>query len=208
MVSEAIIVFARAPIPGETKTRLIPALGPEGAARLHTQMIDRALQEVEGAGVACELWCAPSIDHPFFDARRGNAIALMTQTGNDLGARMHNAIVGALARYERTVLMGTDCPFISRSVLRHALDRLHHPDDVVAGAASDGGYVFIGMRKPLPALFEHVDWGTDRVMEQTRRHAEASGCRLHTLGPFHDIDTPDDLEVLRPEFGDWLCGDD
>ena len=185
-----VAVMARAPVPGETKRRLIPALGAERAAALHRAMIRRAVAS------AVELWCTPSTDHACFRALRDGArIELRTQVGTDLGARMHSAVAahpGAVA------VVGTDCPSLEPNDLVRAADALHTAAaDVVIAPAFDGGYVLIAVDRPRPELFAGVEWGTGWVLVQTRKRVRAAGLRLLELDTRHDIDRPGDLDTLE-----------
>ena len=191
-----IVVMARAPVPGETKRRLIPALGAEPAAALHRAMIRRAVATALASGAGpVELWCTPGTDHEVFDAlRRESRIELHVQVGPDLGARMHAAIE---SRPGMVVVIGTDCPFIEPHDLVRAAGALRGAAaDVVLAPALDGGYVLIAVDRPRPELFAGVAWGTPRVLAQTRRRAHAAGLRLLELEARRDIDRPDDLEAL------------
>lgn len=191
-----IVVMARAPVPGETKRRLVPALGAERAAALHRAMIRRAVASAIASGVgSVELWCAPSTDHEVFRALRDDAqVALRTQVGPDLGARMHAAIE---ARPGVVAVIGTDCPSLEPDDIARAVDGLRAAAaDVVIVPAFDGGYVLIAVDRPKPALFSGVEWGTARVLAQTRERAHAAGLRLLELEARHDIDRPEDLDAL------------
>lgn len=201
-----VIVFARAPHPGKTKTRLIPALGPEGAARLHQAMVIHAVRQAQAVPAACELWCAPDVYHPLFQSLQNEdaSVSLYQQRGADLGQRMAFSLRDALSRYTRALLVGTDCPFFHSGDLRRGLDALVLPSDTVLGAANDGGYVLIGMRRACDALFEGIEWGTAQVAAQTRARILAVGRAAIELGPFQDIDTPEDLRYLEEAFSDWL----
>lgn len=191
-----IVVMTRAPVPGETKRRLIPALGAESAAALHRAMIRRAVATGLASGVGpVELWCTPSTDHEVFDALRGESrIELHTQVGPDLGARMHAAIE---ARPGMVAVIGTDCPFIEpRDLVRVAGTLQSAAADVVLAPALDGGYVLIAVDRPRPELFAGVEWGTSRVLAQTRHRVRTAGLRLLELEACRDIDRPDDLDAL------------
>ena len=189
--------MARAPVPGKTKRRLVPALGAERAAALHRAMIRRAVASALASGVGpVELWCTPSTHHACFRTLRDDVrIALYAQVGTDLGARMHTAIAahpGAVA------VIGTDCPSLEPSDLVRAADALHtEAADVVIAPAFDGGYVLIAVDRPRPELFAGVEWGTGRVFAQTRKRVHETGLRLLELDARHDIDLPGDLDTLE-----------
>ena len=187
-----IAVFARAPVAGEAKTRLIPVLSAEGAAALQRRLIERTLATacaVSGARVT--LWVAGDTAHPFVtevSARFG--VALATQVGNDLGERMHNAFVAAAAPL---VLIGTDCPQLAARDLAEAAAALA-AHDVVIQPATDGGYVLIGLSGPQPALFESIDWGGPQVLQQTQARIAALALRCALRPTLDDLDTAADLQ--------------
>ena len=191
----AIAVFSKAPRAGETKTRLIPALGAAGAARLQRrlclQSLDLACRAAHGK---VTLWAAPDHRQRFFravQAQRG--IALRSQTGSDLGERMSNAFV---AHAGPLLLIGTDCPALTEVHLEAAATALHEGHDAVFIPAEDGGYVLVGLRRPLPRLFEGIDWGSDQVMAQTRERLIAQGLRWAEPVTLWDVDRPEDLPRL------------
>lgn len=190
-----LMVFARAPVPGAAKTRLIPALGAEGAAALHAQLCCRTLALASAARLApVELWCSPDTAHPFFAAcRTAFGVDLRAQHGSDLGSRMAAAFDDALDPGRPALIIGTDCPGLGPGDLRQAFQVLHEGCDAVLGPAEDGGYVLIGLARPAPGLFADVDWGTDRVLAQTREHLRELGLRWHELAPRRDVDRPEDL---------------
>ena len=191
-----VVVMARAPVPGETKRRLIPAIGAERAAALHRAMIRRAVATALESGVGpVELWCTPATDHEVFRSLRDRAqVELHVQAGADLEERMQAAIA---ARPGASAVIGTDCPFLRPDDLARTAGALQRGDaDAVIVPAFDGGYVLIGVARPRPELFARVDWGTDGVLAQTRERARTAGLRLLELAARRDIDRPEDLEAL------------
>ena len=197
-----VVVMARAPVPGETKRRLIPAIGAERAAALHRAMIRHAVATALESGVGpVELWCTPGIDHDVFRSLRDRVqVELHAQVGTGLGERMHAAIA---AQPGATAVIGTDCPFLEPDYLVRTAGALRRGDaDVVIVPAFDGGYVLIGVARPRPGLFAQVDWGTERVLAQTRERACAARLRLLELAALRDVDCPEDLEAL-PGVVDW-----
>ncbi|OOG25928.1 hypothetical protein B1C78_05615 [Thioalkalivibrio denitrificans] len=200
-----IQVFARAPRPGETKTRLIPALGPAGAALLHERLIHRTLETARSAAPAeVELWCTPDMSDDFFTecARRYN-VRLRLQAGGDLGARMHGALNDARGAGTHAVLAGTDCPALTADHLRRAMTWLDAGADLVLGPAEDGGYVLIGAGRAEAELFRDMPWGTDRVFVETCKRAEDLGLDVRCLEVLPDLDRPEDLDLERfPDLAD------
>lgn len=192
--------MAKAPLPGACKTRLIPVLGPDGAASIAETLLCDTLERISDQGLApVELWCAPDISHPAFQklAERFE-LQLETQRGADLGERMHSAIAAALVHAEMAVLIGTDCPDLDAEYLRHAFAALIERPAAL-GPADDGGYVLLGLRREavpaLPALFAPMAWGTDQVAAVTRARMHATGMQWAELPSLADIDRPEDLAL-------------
>ena len=200
-ISCRILVFAKAPEPGRVKTRLVPALGVEGAAQLQRQLIERTLDTALAADLGeVELWCAPDPDESFFAACANRpGLSMRAQGDGDLGVRM----LRALAAGAPGLLIGSDCPAFTPAYLRDAAIALGGGSDAVFGPAEDGGYVLIGVARSPPAqLFEDIAWGTSSVMQQTRARLAQLGWRWRELATLWDVDRPEDLPRLRQ-----LCGE-
>jgi hypothetical protein len=193
-----VAVLAKAPIAGLAKTRLIPALGSAGAARLQRRLAQQALGCALRAGLGpVTLWCAPDERHRFFRAlHRATGVRCLAQPEGDLGARMHAAFTRHAA-HGPLLLIGTDCPVLEPHHLRSAARALLDGADAVVHPAEDGGYVLIGLRRPQGALFDGMPWSTDRVMTETRARARATGLGVVELETLWDVDEPRDLSRLR-----------
>lgn len=189
-----VLIFAKAPEPGRVKTRLHPALGPRVAADLQARLLSDTVDRLANPGLApVELWCSPGPDRdPFPELAHRYGLGLHRQRGEDLGARMLYAAADALSRGNAVILVGTDCPLLDGTYLRRALAAL---DDrgAVLGPAEDGGYVLLGLRRAVPALFSNFPWGTDRVAAITRDRMEALGWDWEELPILWDLDRPEDL---------------
>lgn len=196
-MSAAVIVFAKAPVAGLAKTRLVPALGPEGAAALAARMLRHALAQAVEAGVGpVELCGAPDGQHPaLVSAAAACGVPLTAQGGGDLGLRMHRALARALMQHGRALVIGTDAPSLDASMLRDAAARLHDHDAVFVPAL-DGGYALVGLRRADPRVFTGIAWSTASVMEATRQRLRDAGLRWAELPPVADIDEPQDLQHL------------
>ncbi|MDB5595459.1 MAG: hypothetical protein JWM36_2420 [Hyphomicrobiales bacterium] len=190
-----IAVFARAPVAGAAKTRLIPRLGARGAADLHARLVTHMLEHACAAGLgAVTLWCSPDAEHPFFaDCHAHFRVTCVPQSDGDLGARMHAAFVGAAGPL---LLVGTDCPVLTPDLLREANDALRSGRDAVFCPAEDGGYGLVGLRAPCPSLFSDMPWGTEFVMAETRVRLRDAGLSWHETKPVWDIDRPEDIDRL------------
>ncbi len=195
-----VIVMAKAPLAGFAKTRLIPALGAEGAAALAARLLDAAVAQA-AAFASVDLCCAPDASHPAFQRlAKTHAIELSAQGEGDLGARMARAFERHLAQHSAALMIGTDAPSIDAAMLQRAAHALSDADAVFIPAL-DGGYALIGLCRPAPSLFSGMTWSTDRVMAQTRERLAAAGLRHTELPAVADIDEPTDLQYLPPG---WL----
>jgi len=188
-----LLIFCKAPVKGQVKTRLQPTLSVEQAVSAHIQLtkmtLDRAFEEP-----LCQvkLYCSPDTEHSFFkQCTLDYPLTLATQHGNDLGEKMLNAFTDALTKFRHVVLIGCDCPSLSVKDLRSAFLALQSGDDVVFAPAEDGGYVLIGLNVPQPTLFENIVWGNENVMAETRNrvaHAKLKACELSEQWDVDDIE--------------------
>jgi rSAM/selenodomain-associated transferase 1 len=191
-----IAILARAPVPGQAKTRLIPALGAGGAARLQEWLLLRTVALALDAGLGpVTLWWDGTPDHPALAAccARG-PLESRRQPDGDLGDRMHAAIAKSTTP-GGTLVIGTDCPALTTAHLREAAAQLANHDAVLY-PAEDGGYVLIGLRRAEPELFADMPWGSATVMEQTRQRLRTLGWNWSEPATLWDVDRPDDLERL------------
>lgn len=224
MSATRIVVLAKAPQPGRVKTRLIPALGAEGAAALAACMLARTLAVAAEAAEAVEATAPPEAVASMgcgeatgaFTARPGGvelcaspapgdpawrAVAVpaglrwSAQGEGDLGARMAGAARRVLAGGERVLLIGTDCPALDAACLRAAADALDEVEAVIV-PSFDGGYVLLGLRRFDPSLFEGIAWSTSTVAATTRARLAALAWPYRELPALHDIDVPADLVHL------------
>jgi rSAM/selenodomain-associated transferase 1 len=195
--SVRIAVFAKAPVAGKVKTRLVPVLGPEGAARLHGELLRHALAVARDSGVGpVELWCTPDSSHPFLGRSAADfGATLHVQQGSDLGARMAHAFDAALGDNAALVMIGADCPALTPPLLRRAA-RLLASHDAVIAPAEDGGYVLVGLAAFAPGIFSGIAWGGTDVMEATRHRLEGAAIRWTEMETLWDIDRPEDYARL------------
>lgn len=191
-----LMIFCKAPVPGQVKTRLIPALTAEQAAELHCELSIKTLQRATlGNLCSVQLWCAPTTDHVFFsESATSYPLILKQQQGADLGERMHHAFCSARADYSHALLMGCDCPSLTGQDIEQALIALSQEHEVVLAPAEDGGYVLIGLNQPRPELFTDMPWGTAQIFAKTRNCIEQYKLEYYQLSEQWDVDTPEDLE--------------
>lgn len=191
-----LIIFGRYPRVGMTKTRLIPVLGPAGAAALQKRLTEKtvatARQTVERIGAQLVFCHDGGTKKQLRQWLGGRPIRYVAQATGDLGRRMHLAMQGAFddgAR--RVVLVGTDIPGLTAPILEQAFTALHEKD-LVLGPSSDGGYWLIGIKRPAN-LFDGIVWSRPDVLKNTLTWARQKGLTPCLLDPLNDLDTPDDL---------------
>lgn len=194
----AVIVFAKAPQPGAVKTRLIPALGADGAAALHVRLVKHALETARKASLRqVELHCAPDASDPFFQFCAGHyGVTVKAQAGGDLGARMLAALTQALREHACVLLIGSDCPALTARHLRQAERALRDGVDAVFVPCEDGGYALIGLKRVESRLFDGIAWGGEHVMAETRARLATLGWRSRELETLWDVDRPEDYQRL------------
>lgn len=201
-----MVLFAKAPIPGQVKTRLCPPLTPDEAASLHGSFVLDSLERSKAATLQQKLAldrilaCAPAADHVFFKILgERHGVRLIDQIGDDLGAKMHQAASTLFGEgYRRLLIVGTDLPSLPLSIYRDALAQLdRHP--VVIGPALDGGYYLLGLTRAVPELFDQIPWSTGEVLTATIARADAAGLSVGQLQPWRDVDTIEDLRSIIQE---------
>ncbi|WP_233258510.1 TIGR04282 family arsenosugar biosynthesis glycosyltransferase [[Phormidium] sp. ETS-05] len=196
---ELLIIFTRYPEPGKAKTRLIPALGAVGAARLHRRLTESMLQRLLaaewelGGSLLIEVWFAGG-NEELMRQWLGDDVVYRSQGEGDLGERMARAFAAAFAAgMERVAIIGTDCPDLAPEIIAELFQRLRGGSLVVLGPAVDGGYYAIGLRRFLPELFQGISWSTDKVLQQTLDKANILCYDWQLLPELGDIDRPSDL---------------
>ncbi|MGF1499655.1 MAG: TIGR04283 family arsenosugar biosynthesis glycosyltransferase [Elainellaceae cyanobacterium] len=203
-MTDHLIIITRYPQPGATKTRLIPALGARGAATLQRQMTEHTLaqarQIMAQRTLAVEI-CYSNGSQSQMEQWLGLQWQYRPQGSGALGDRLTRAFASAAAEGKHRVLaIGIDCPGLDSAQLALAFDALEN-HDLVVGPALDGGYYLIGLRRPIPDLFQDIDWGTDRVLAQTLAIAHRLGLTVAQLSPLPDVDYPDDLPIWQRASG-------
>lgn len=200
---DRLILFSRYPVPGRTKTRLIPFLGAVGAADLQRHLTEKTFREATVAagrsGASLEITYEGGTGA---EMRRwlGPGALYRPQSAGDLGRRMERAFRRAFQEgARRAVLFGTDVPGLTATALEQALERLRERD-VVLGPSTDGGYWLIGLKKEAD-LFREMPWGSGAVLSRTLAKAEGLGLCAALLDPLTDVDTPEDAQALLPDWG-------
>lgn len=199
-----VILFSRYPIPGKTKTRLIPALGPAGAADLQRRLTEKTLMTVREMSRKEDIEVEVRFEGGNrYKVRRwlGSDIRLNAQGPGDLGDRMHSAFVDAFKKgCRRVVVLGADIPDLGTLHLKEAFDGLKD-NDLILGPSTDGGYWLIGLKRPVD-LFKGIAWGTGAVLDSTVTKAHKQGLSFRLLDLLADMDTVEDLRLWKPEEAD------
>jgi uncharacterized protein len=181
-----LVLFARYPAAGAAKTRLIPALGPQGAADVHRKLTERTLAVLKATGFPVELHYTGA-EAAAFRNWLGDQFALVRQAEGDLSDRLLAALHPA-----PVIFFGADTPDLAAQHLAHAIAALES-NAVVLGPADDGGYYLIGMQQPMPHLLTDMPWSTEEVLPETLRRLAAQGVEPVLLETLHDCDRPEDL---------------
>jgi rSAM/selenodomain-associated transferase 1 len=185
-----VVILTKAPVPGQVKTRLIPALGAEGACRLHTAMARETIRRAVETGLPVTLSVAGPLDHPFVEQMRPVVHAVEQQVEGHLGDRLIHAMAGP----GRRIALGTDCPHFDPAWLLRAAQSAA---PVCLGPAEDGGYWTIAIDAPRPDLFRDIPWSTGNVFQATLERARQADLEVEVLPRCYDIDQPASLEQLR-----------
>jgi len=202
MSDTVILLFSKAPIPGQVKTRLIPKIGAADAAKVHQVLLEKVLETTlsfpEGT---VQLWIANEPKHDFIEQlKKVSGVEVYQQQGRDLGERMFHAVERAYSSAKYLILIGGDCLSVSSDYIQQAVNQMKAGfTDVVIGPAEDGGYVLMGLAcknklSDVAGLFSAVEWGSVNVFSQTRRKAEQQGLSMGLLDIRWDVDYWEDVE--------------
>ncbi len=193
------LVFTKTPEPGKTKTRLIPALGINGAYKVHVKLLKYTLKltsKIKGIDFYLYYTSEKNNNWLLTLAAEHNLLTQI-QTGKDLGERMYNASKISLTKYSHCIIIGTDCPELSVPYIEKAEKYLATGYDAVIGPAHDGGYVLIGLNKTNSDIFNDINWGSHSVFKSTIESFQRLNIQYKTLATLHDIDRKEDLQYLK-----------
>ena len=192
--SACLVVMARAPIPGQVKTRLIPLLGRVGAARFYKHLFSETISRLAGSEIYdMRISCTPDSRHAAFQTHARNFdCKLIRQPLGDLGQRMSRIISGQLKSYDSVIVVGTDLVNLDTKRVECAFGDLQNGCDLVLGKTLDGGYGLIGMKRLYHELFRGVPWSSPRVAEVTLNKARGLGLQVGVSDGLLDIDHPRD----------------
>ncbi len=201
-----ILIFAKAPVPGQVKRRLAKDIGEAEAARVYRAMLEYVVAMAVRSDLAPVTLCVtPDSSHPFLQSLSERFdLEVEIQKGNDLGTRMAKALESALESAEYALLIGSDCPLLDEAYLAQGLDALEQGAEALFGPAEDGGYALVGLGHIKPVLFAGIPWGGDQVMAITRQTCRVHDIALKELAMLYDIDGEEDLERFRREYPERL----
>lgn len=202
MTPVRIIIIAKEPRPGLAKTRLIPALGAKGAARLANRLLEHTLKQALASAVGpVELCVSPDARAPYWQTLTESAsapVALTQQINGNLGARMAVAAQHGLQKGTPVILIGTDCPALDADYLQSMAASLAEHDACLCPVL-DGGYALLGLHRLDTSLFQDIPWSTDQVAALTRQRLDRLGWRWHESESLTDVDLPADLSHLEEQ---------
>jgi hypothetical protein len=203
ILKNALLVVAKRPAPGQTKTRLTPPLTPEQAAALYECFLLDTLDLMRRVpGVQPVIAYLPAEAQAYFAGLAPDFEHLL-QAGPDLGARLDNALTEYLRRgYQHVAIMNSDGPTLPLANLVTAFESLADGADVALGPADDGGYYLIGLKQPAPRLLREVRMSTPRVTADTLALAEEEGLKVALLPAWYDVDDVESLALLKDELND------
>lgn len=198
--ANALVIMAKAPLPGTVKTRLVPPLSHEEAAELYRCLLLDILDGLRFfAGVDLFVAFTPAVSAPVFQELVPPGFVCFPQRDGDLGHRMHSVFVDLSDRgYKSIVLIGSDLPVFPIRFLQEAFAMLERSRrDLVLGPSRDGGYYLIGMNQPVVEIFKGIPWGSEMVLSVTTEKLSSLGLDSHLLPLWFDIDSPEDLRYLE-----------
>ena len=204
-MKEALVIFAKAPLPGQVKTRLIGALTAEQVTELYvcflrdTFAVMEAVQE-EREQLSLALCYTPAEELEAFEAAEFDGCLLLSQRGHDLGERLQNCFADFFELgFGAMVVIGADSPTLPAELVHEAFEHLLTPDQVVLGPATDGGFYLVGMNGLQPHLYEQIDWSAEKTLSQMLARAEQRHLTCALLPEWYDLDTPADLQHLQQQ---------
>ena len=190
MPQTLIQLFAKPPVAGKVKTRLIPDIGAKSATAIYRYCLQNNIELIQNSVFDRQIWLTEPTNHILFNNEQ-----IKLQQGKNLGEKMFHAISDAFSsHYEKVILIGSDCLDLTTELLQKVCDKLQQ-HDLVLIPALDGGYVLIAAKQSIsPELFKDIKWSSERVLKQTLERAMSAGINTFVLNPLRDIDRVDDLQ--------------
>ena len=195
-----ILIFAKSPVVGKVKTRLAKSIGAEQACKVYEALLTQTLDTAIKAQLASVCCYTNDTEHVFFNPWKQKGILFKQQVGADLGERMQQAFMNELKLVSSVVLIGSDCPIITKDHLGAALSVLNQDAEAVITPTHDGGYVLLGLKNHYPEIFSNIQWSTDQVYRQTAERFESRAIKWHQLNTLWDLDTAEDYQKYRKDY--------
>lgn len=203
-----LLLFIKAPVKGQVKSRLAAAIGEEAALEVYENFILDSIETAKRSGFPYRICYYPFADRAALSGLIGRELSFMPQEGHDLGARMENAFRRTFAEgFTSALLIGSDIPDLPSAAVQNAFESLKK-NDVVIGPAADGGYYLIGFNNNsfLPRIFQGIAWGTNTVFQRTLDILMGASFRVHSAPEWKDVDTINDLRALYERSRDTAFG--
>lgn len=194
MSQDKLIIFVRNPEPGKVKTRLAKSVGDQEALRIYKSLLDYTKKVV--LPLNCKKVVYYSSFIPGMDLWEEHIFEKRVQKGNGLGEKMKKALSDNYSPKSKLVLIGSDCAELTTEIIRSAFTALNH-NEMVIGPAKDGGYYLIGMNTINPKFFENIDWGTNKVLQQTLKKVEEASMAVQLLPELNDVDVLEDWLLVK-----------
>ena len=188
-----LIIFIKNPVLGKVKTRLAAGIGDRKALEVYNQLLEITRKAALKTNCTRNVFYSDEIENDAWDEDKFNKFV---QEGNSLGERMKNAFEQIFALgADEAIIIGSDCPELNTDIIHQAFEALNEKDAVI-GPAKDGGYYLLGMKKPLPFVFENKEWSTDSVFKDTTNDLHTNGLSFGLVRQLSDVDTVDDLRLM------------
>lgn len=192
-VKKGLIIFARKPVLGQVKTRLAATIGDLKALNIYKRLLTHTRSVASLSTCHGFAFLTEKDEDDFW-----NGFSCELQSGDSLGDRMHEAFDLLFRKgYHHCVIIGSDCPKLTKEIINSAFDNLE-TNDIVIGAAADGGYYLLGMKKLHSSLFKNKNWSTENVFIQTLIDIKKQGLTYHTMPVLNDVDEEKDIPA------EWL----
>jgi len=198
-----IVIMAKAPIPGQVKTRMTPWLDPMVVSSLYHNFLLDKIEQVKNIDAQAFIAYTPETGLAFFRSIIPPGFDLINQVGAGLGERLVNISKNLFGQdFEKVLILDSDSPNLPVEYIQKGLEQLDK-NDVVLGPCEDGGYYLIGLRECQPLLFKDIPWSTSRVTEFTVKKAQSRGLSVFLLEKWYDVDTINDLLHLKRDLDSY-----
>lgn len=195
--------MAKAPVPDQVKTRMIPSLDPGAVSNLYYNFLLDKIEQVKNIEAKAFIAYTPEIEFVFFRRIVPPGFDLINQIGADLGERLANISRSLFGQgFKKVLILDSDTPNLPVGYIKNGFEKLDN-SDVVIGPCEDGGYYLIGLRESQPVIFEDIPWSTSRVTELTMNKAQMEGLKVSLIEKWYDVDTIDDLLLLKSDLDSY-----